>query len=326
MDLLVKYKRDEISSEVTLLENELSRAVKYRRRSEEIRHMSAELIKDAKKKSKVEKAKKDLKSSSSGKKKKRAAKYEVSEDISALITASMLGEYLSPSSETPSTQHRNIVGNLKGQRPRSADLPLGVTFKDPPVEEDSTVGASKKDSPISSPHDVGSSRPQTSHQRSANRSAASSTVAPKPRVRVSTAATRRAFGTSGGIEVESTQPKMHPNSLKGQRVVARDAQSGFYYPGVVLSCPKPGEAHVQFDSTAIGANNQLVLVKHLIPTSGAIGRPSLCVDDACLTRVLLGETKDEIWIPCHVTHLPNHAEDQTLQVRPKSIALSKKLI
>ena len=76
-------------------------------------------------------------------------------------------------------------------------------------------------------------------------------------------------------------------------MVARDAHSGFYYPGIVLSCPKPGETHIMFDSVSMSVNNQLVAVKHVIPTSGAVGRPSLRVHDAALTRVLLGETERE---------------------------------
>ena len=325
INLLGKFKLEEIAAEVTLLENEFSRAKKYQRRSEDIRQMSTEMVKDARKsKNKTKEQGNDPKSA--GKKRKKGKKSDDREDAS-LFTATVESDLLSPS-DPPLPN----VGNLKGQRPRSADLPRGVTFKDPPVEgpsvgakdspiEEALIGA--KDSPVTSPASgAGSSsrprnssqqRPTTSHHRSSSSSA--------PPVRVSTAATRRAFGTLDDL----TRPKLQPNSLKGQRVIARDAHSGFYYPGVVLSCPKPGEVHVQFDSTAMSVNNQLILVKHVIPTSGAIGRPSLRVDDAALTRVLLGETKDEIWIPCHVTHLPHHGEDQTLQFHSVEIYSGKTL-
>ncbi|KAK3099856.1 hypothetical protein FSP39_010823 [Pinctada imbricata] len=83
------------------------------------------------------------------------------------------------------------------------------------------------------------------------------------------------------------------DTLKGQHVIARRDHDGLYYPGVVVRCPDPRHAMVEF----AGKEQVLIPTRLVIATSGAVARPHLMMGDCVLVKVINSDVKMECYAP-----------------------------
>ncbi|KAM5253672.1 von Willebrand factor A domain-containing protein 3B isoform 2-T2 [Hipposideros larvatus] len=95
--------------------------------------------------------------------------------------------------------------------------------------------------------------------------------------------------------------------LKGQKVIARCDENGFYFPGVVKKCVSPTHALVGFRYGDI----KVVPISFITPVGGAMPCPLLQVGDYVFAKIVIPNGFD-FYVPAIVIALPNHdvAEDK----------------
>ncbi|XP_036080341.1 von Willebrand factor A domain-containing protein 3B isoform X6 [Rousettus aegyptiacus] len=95
--------------------------------------------------------------------------------------------------------------------------------------------------------------------------------------------------------------------LKGQKVIARCDENGFYFPGVVKKCVSPTHALVGFRY----GDTKVVPISFITPVGGAMPCPLLQVGDYVFAKIVTPNGFD-FYVPAIVIALPNHdvAEDK----------------
>ncbi|XP_055462912.1 von Willebrand factor A domain-containing protein 3B [Psammomys obesus] len=88
--------------------------------------------------------------------------------------------------------------------------------------------------------------------------------------------------------------------LKGQRVIARCEENGFYFPGVVKKCVSPTEALVDFKY----GDTKIVPISFITPVGGAMPCPPLQVGDYVFAKIVTSKGFD-FYVPAIVIALPN---------------------
>ncbi|CAH7228969.1 Vwa3b [Phodopus roborovskii] len=90
--------------------------------------------------------------------------------------------------------------------------------------------------------------------------------------------------------------------LRGQKVIARCEENGFYFPGVVKKSVSPTEALVEFrygETTAVP-------ISFITPIGGAMPCPQLQVGDYVFAKIVTSRGFD-FYVPAIVIALPNHS-------------------
>ncbi|XP_066123884.1 LOW QUALITY PROTEIN: von Willebrand factor A domain-containing protein 3B [Saccopteryx bilineata] len=95
--------------------------------------------------------------------------------------------------------------------------------------------------------------------------------------------------------------------LKGQKVIARCDENGFYFPGVVKKCISPTHALVHFRY----GDTKVVPISFITPVGGAMPCPLLQVGDYVFAKIVIPNGFD-FYVPAIVIALPNQdvAEDK----------------
>ncbi|XP_037383798.2 LOW QUALITY PROTEIN: von Willebrand factor A domain-containing protein 3B [Talpa occidentalis] len=95
--------------------------------------------------------------------------------------------------------------------------------------------------------------------------------------------------------------------LKGQKVIARCDENGFYFPGVVKKCVSPTHALVAFRY----GDTKVVPISFITPVGGAMPCPLLQVGDYVFAKIVIPNGFD-FYVPAIVIALPNQevAEDK----------------
>ncbi|XP_055256086.1 von Willebrand factor A domain-containing protein 3B isoform X5 [Moschus berezovskii] len=95
--------------------------------------------------------------------------------------------------------------------------------------------------------------------------------------------------------------------LKGQKVIARCDENGFYFPGVVKKCVSPTHALVGFRY----GDTKVVPISFITPVGGAMPCPLLQVGDYVFAKIVIPKGFD-FYVPAIVIALPNQdmAEDK----------------
>ncbi|XP_060464030.2 von Willebrand factor A domain-containing protein 3B isoform X4 [Panthera onca] len=95
--------------------------------------------------------------------------------------------------------------------------------------------------------------------------------------------------------------------LKGQKVIARCDENGFYFPGVVKKCVSPTHALVGFRY----GDTKVVPTSFIMPVGGAMPCPLLQVGDYVFAKIVIPNGFD-FYVPAIVIALPNQdmAEDK----------------
>ncbi|XP_077605470.1 von Willebrand factor A domain-containing protein 3B [Crocuta crocuta] len=95
--------------------------------------------------------------------------------------------------------------------------------------------------------------------------------------------------------------------LKGQKVIARSDENGFYFPGVVKKCVSPTHALVDFRY----GDTKVVPTSFITPVGGAMPCPLLQVGDYVFAKIVTPNGFD-FYVPAIVIALPNQdiAEDK----------------
>nr|XP_048286275.1 von Willebrand factor A domain-containing protein 3B isoform X2 [Myodes glareolus] len=88
--------------------------------------------------------------------------------------------------------------------------------------------------------------------------------------------------------------------LKGQKVVARCEENGFYFPGVVKKCLSPTHALVDFRY----GETKAVPISFITPVGGAMPCPQLQVGDYVFAKIKTSKGFD-FYVPAIVIALPN---------------------
>ncbi|KAK2509241.1 hypothetical protein MC885_020436, partial [Smutsia gigantea] len=88
--------------------------------------------------------------------------------------------------------------------------------------------------------------------------------------------------------------------LKGQKVVARCDENGFYFPGIVKKCVSPTHALVVFRY----GDTKVVPISFITPVGGAMPCPLLQVGDYVLAKIVIPNGFD-VYVPAIVIALPN---------------------
>ncbi|CAH1777455.1 unnamed protein product [Owenia fusiformis] len=97
------------------------------------------------------------------------------------------------------------------------------------------------------------------------------------------------------------------DSLRGQSVIARWDQDGFYYAGLVIKCTDSRHALVEFHHNQ---SKETIPTRFVIPIGGAVSRPPLRIGDYVLARVLNADTKEECYVPGIIQVTPRRIQDQ----------------
>uniref|UniRef100_A0A8C3VKE6 DUF4537 domain-containing protein n=1 Tax=Catagonus wagneri TaxID=51154 RepID=A0A8C3VKE6_9CETA len=99
--------------------------------------------------------------------------------------------------------------------------------------------------------------------------------------------------------------------LKGQKVIARCDENGFYFPGVVKKCVSPTHALVGFRY----GDTKVVPILFITPVGGAMPCPLLQVGDYVFAKIVIPKGFD-FYVPAIVIALPNQdvAEDKLYTV------------
>ncbi|XP_003799336.1 von Willebrand factor A domain-containing protein 3B [Otolemur garnettii] len=98
---------------------------------------------------------------------------------------------------------------------------------------------------------------------------------------------------------KKTKPKK-PDPLKGQKVIARCDENGFYFPGVVKKCVSPTQALVGFGY----GDTKVVSTSFITPVGGAMPCPLLQVGDYVFAKIVIPEGYD-FYVPAIVIALPS---------------------
>ncbi|KAM9211762.1 LOW QUALITY PROTEIN: von Willebrand factor A domain-containing protein 3B [Dugong dugon] len=88
--------------------------------------------------------------------------------------------------------------------------------------------------------------------------------------------------------------------LKGQKVIARCEENGFYFPGVVKKCVSPTHALVGFRY----GDTKVVPTSYITPVGGAMPCPMLQVGDYVFAKIVIPKGFD-FYVPAIVVALPN---------------------
>ncbi|XP_059798750.1 von Willebrand factor A domain-containing protein 3B [Balaenoptera ricei] len=99
--------------------------------------------------------------------------------------------------------------------------------------------------------------------------------------------------------------------LKGQKVIARCDENGFYFPGVVKKCVSPTHALVGFRY----GDTKVVPISFITPVGGAMPCPLLQVGDYVFAKIVIPRGFD-FYVPAIVIAVPNQdvAEDKVYTV------------
>ncbi|XP_072470695.1 von Willebrand factor A domain-containing protein 3B [Notamacropus eugenii] len=89
--------------------------------------------------------------------------------------------------------------------------------------------------------------------------------------------------------------------LKGQKVIARSEENGFYFPGTVVKCISPTRALVQFKY----GDAQIVPMVFIIPMGGAM--PVLQVGDYVFAKIMIRKGYD-FYVPAVIIETPKEEE------------------
>uniref|UniRef100_A0A2K6G3Z6 von Willebrand factor A domain containing 3B n=1 Tax=Propithecus coquereli TaxID=379532 RepID=A0A2K6G3Z6_PROCO len=92
-----------------------------------------------------------------------------------------------------------------------------------------------------------------------------------------------------------------PDPLKGQKVIARCDENGFYFPGVVKKCVSSTQALVGFRY----GDTKVVSTSFIMPVGGAMPCPLLQVGDYVFAKIVIPKGFD-FYVPAIVIALPNH--------------------
>uniref|UniRef100_A0A8C9ANV6 von Willebrand factor A domain containing 3B n=1 Tax=Prolemur simus TaxID=1328070 RepID=A0A8C9ANV6_PROSS len=93
-----------------------------------------------------------------------------------------------------------------------------------------------------------------------------------------------------------------PDPLRGQKVIARCDENGFYFPGVVKKCVSSTQALVGFRY----GDTKVVSTSFIMPVGGAMPCPLLQVGDYVFAKVVT-PTGFDFYVPAIVIALPNHS-------------------
>uniref|UniRef100_A0A8C2QWR5 DUF4537 domain-containing protein n=1 Tax=Capra hircus TaxID=9925 RepID=A0A8C2QWR5_CAPHI len=88
--------------------------------------------------------------------------------------------------------------------------------------------------------------------------------------------------------------------LRGQKVIARCDENGFYFPGVVKKCVSPTHALVGFRY----GDTKVVPISFITPVGGAMPCPLLQVGDYVFAKIVIPKGFD-FYVPAIVIALPN---------------------
>ncbi|KAL4694483.1 hypothetical protein H8957_002407, partial [Semnopithecus entellus] len=102
-----------------------------------------------------------------------------------------------------------------------------------------------------------------------------------------------------GNPTKKTKSK-RPDPLKGQKVIARCDENGFYFPGVVKKCVSRTQALVDFRY----GDTRVVSTSFLMPVGGAMPCPLLQVGDYVFAKIVIPKGFD-FYVPAIVIALPN---------------------
>ncbi|XP_058434275.1 von Willebrand factor A domain-containing protein 3B isoform X2 [Marmota monax] len=102
-----------------------------------------------------------------------------------------------------------------------------------------------------------------------------------------------------GNPTKKTKPKK-VDPLKGQKVIARCDENGFYFPGIVKKCLNPTHALVGFKY----GDTKVVPTSFITPIGGAMPCPLLQVGDYVFAKIVIPKGFD-FYVPAIVTALPN---------------------
>uniref|UniRef100_F7GIX2 von Willebrand factor A domain containing 3B n=1 Tax=Callithrix jacchus TaxID=9483 RepID=F7GIX2_CALJA len=106
-----------------------------------------------------------------------------------------------------------------------------------------------------------------------------------------------------GNPTKKTKSK-RPDPLKGQKVIARCDENGFYFPGVVKKCVSPTQALVGFRY----GDTKVVSTSFIMPVGGAMPCPLLQVGDYVFAKIMIPKGFD-FYVPAIVIALPNKHVD-----------------
>uniref|UniRef100_A0A2K5CXY1 DUF4537 domain-containing protein n=1 Tax=Aotus nancymaae TaxID=37293 RepID=A0A2K5CXY1_AOTNA len=106
-----------------------------------------------------------------------------------------------------------------------------------------------------------------------------------------------------GNPTKRTKSK-RPDPLKGQKVIARCDENGFYFPGVVKKCVSPTQALVDFRY----GDTKVVSTSFIMPVGGAMPCPLLQVGDYVFAKIVIPKGFD-FYVPAIVIALPNKHVD-----------------
>ncbi|XP_049713205.1 von Willebrand factor A domain-containing protein 3B isoform X2 [Elephas maximus indicus] len=102
----------------------------------------------------------------------------------------------------------------------------------------------------------------------------------------------------GNPTKKSKSKRLDP--LKGQKVIARCDENGFYFPGVVKKCVSPSHALVGFRY----GDTKVVPTSFITPVGGAMPCPMLQVGDYVFAKIVIPKGFD-FYVPAIVIALPN---------------------
>ncbi|XP_054403204.1 von Willebrand factor A domain-containing protein 3B isoform X2 [Pongo abelii] len=102
-----------------------------------------------------------------------------------------------------------------------------------------------------------------------------------------------------GNPTKKTKSK-RPDPLKGQKVIARCDENGFYFPGVVKKCVSRTQALVGFSY----GDTKVVSTSFIMPVGGAMPCPLLQVGDYVFAKIAIPKGFD-FYVPAIVIALPN---------------------
>ncbi|XP_068929159.1 von Willebrand factor A domain-containing protein 3B [Petaurus breviceps papuanus] len=91
--------------------------------------------------------------------------------------------------------------------------------------------------------------------------------------------------------------------LKGQKVIARLDENGFYFPGTVDRCVGPSHALVQFKY----GDSRVVPIVFITPVGGAVPRPVLQVGDYVFAKIVVPKGCD-FYVPAIIIATPKEDE------------------
>uniref|UniRef100_A0A1I8H068 DUF4537 domain-containing protein n=1 Tax=Macrostomum lignano TaxID=282301 RepID=A0A1I8H068_9PLAT len=105
----------------------------------------------------------------------------------------------------------------------------------------------------------------------------------KPKQSKKNPKTAAAPGNSASEAQQREAERRALDSLRGQRVIARNEEDGLYYAGLVECCPDMRTARIRYDE--LPKSDSLVPTRFCIPICGALSYPILRTNDTVLAQV-----------------------------------------